>query len=114
MPNDKIHTVKEEILEKTGPLVRKAKDKAKDLAGPAEAVKAAEQELRSTDGCVPELYVQYSSHQYDCAELTRRCAADFRKKNKAAKIRSIKLYVKPEDDMVYYVINDIEDKLPLK
>lgn len=28
-------------------------------------------------------------------------------------IRSCRLYVKPEDNMVYYVINDIEDKLGL-
>ena len=28
-------------------------------------------------------------------------------------IRSCKLYIKPEDNMVYYVINDIEDKLQL-
>ena len=28
-------------------------------------------------------------------------------------IRSCKLYIKPEDDMVYYVINDVEDKLAL-
>ena len=62
---------------------------------------------------VPEVYVQYANRQFDCAALIERCKEDFKAKHSAAKIRSCKLYVKPEDNMVYYVINDIEDKLSL-
>ena len=41
------------------------------------------------------------------------CKDDFKAKHKNTVILSCKLYIKPEDNMVYYVINDIEDKLPL-
>ena len=60
-----------------------------------------------------EVYLQVFGHEYSCQELAERCKADFRANNKGA-IRSCKLYVKPEDGMVYYVVNSKhEGKLPL-
>ena len=60
-----------------------------------------------------EVYLQVFGHEYSCQELAERCKADFRANNKGA-IRSCKLYVKPEDGMVYYVVNGKhEGKLPL-
>lgn len=102
-------------MEKTEPVVRKAKNAAKSAARKAEPVLEAAKNAgkQLADGYVPELYVQYLNHQYDCAKLLERCREDFRTKHKNARIRSCKLYIKPEDGMVYYVINDMEDKLPL-
>ena len=57
--------------------------------------------------------MQVFGHEYSCQELAERCKEDFRANNKGA-IRSCKLYVKPEDGMVYYVVNSKhEGKLPL-
>ena len=115
MSDNVFKEVVDTAVEKTEPVVRKAKSAAKSAAKKAEpvleAAKTAGKQL--AEGYVPEIYVQHSSRQYDCAELIERCKADFRSKHKNARIRSCKLYVKPEDSMVYYVINDIEDKLPL-
>ncbi len=105
----------ETVIEKSEPVVRRAKSAARTAAKKAEpvleAAKVAGKQL--AEGYVPEIYVQYASRQYDCARLIECCKADFRAKHKDARINSCKLYIKPEDEMVYYVINDVEDKLPL-
>ena len=105
----------EAAKEKTEPIVRRARGAAKAAAKKAEpildAAKHAGKQIGA--GYVPELYVQDSNRQFDCAELLERCVADFREKYTPMRITSCKLYIKPEDNMVYYVINDIEDKLPL-
>ena len=102
-------------MEKTEPVVRKAKNAAKSAAKKAEPVLEAARNAgkQLAEGYVPELYVQYLNRQYDCAELLQRCREDYRAKHKNTRIRSCRLYIKPEDGMVYYVINDLEDKLPL-
>ena len=115
MSDNILKEVVDTAKEKTEPVVRKAKSAAKSAAKKAEPVLEAAKSAgkQFADGYIPEIYVQHSSRQYDCAELIERCKEDFRAKHKNSRIRSCKLYVKPEDKMVYYVINEIEDKLPL-
>ena len=110
-----VKEVVEIAKEKTEPVVMKARSAAQSAAKKAEpmleAAKNAGRQL--TDGYTPEIYVQYTNRQFDCAMLLERCREDFRLKHKNARIRSCKLYIKPEDNTVYYVINDMEDRLPL-
>lgn len=99
----------EEIAE---PAVKKAKSTAKKTAKAAEsAAKTAGKKIAAA--IVPEVYVEYAGKQVDCAQLVERCKADFKSKHKSTAIRSCKLYIKPEDAMVYYVINNKEDKIEL-
>ena len=115
MTPNKVKDVVEEVLEKTEPVVRKAKSAA------GTAVKKAEPVLEAAKNAgkqvvavfVPEIYVQYDNRQFDCNALVDRCKEDFKAKHASAMIHSCKLYIKPEDNMVYYVVNDIEDKLEL-
>ena len=115
MPMNKVKEVVDMAIEKTEPVVRKAKTAAEAAARKAEpaleAVKNAGKQVVAV--FVPEVYVQFANRQYDCAALVDRCKEDFKAKHPSTLIRSCKLYVKPEDGMVYYVINDIEDKLAL-
>lgn len=115
MATESIKDVVETAREKMEPVVRKARSAAKSAEKKAEpfveAAKSAGRQVAA--GFVPELYVQNANRQYDCAILLERCKADFEVKHPTSKIRSCRLYIKPEDNMVYYVINDIEDKLPL-
>ena len=115
MAENSIKEVVEKAMEKAEPVVMKARAAAKTAAKKAEpvleAAKTAGKQI--ADGYFPEYYVQYANRQFDCAVLLERCQEDFKLKHKNAKIRSCKLYIKPEDGMVYYVINDMEDKLPL-
>lgn len=94
------------------PAVKKAKSTAKKTAKAAEsAAKTAGKKIAAA--IVPEVYVEYAGKQVDCAQLVERCKADFKSKHKSTAIRSCKLYIKPEDAMVYYVINNKEDKIEL-
>ena len=115
MAANPVKEVVELAKEKTEPVVIKARTAAASAAKRAEpmldAVKTAGKQL--AEGYVPEFYVQFDNRQYNCEDLLERCREDFRQKHKNIGIRSCKLYIKPEDNMVYYVINDIEDKLPL-
>ena len=115
MSTSKVKEAVETAKEKMEPVVRKARSAAQSAEKKAEpfveAAKSAGKQVAA--GFVPEYYVQFASRQYDCAVLLERCKADFEVKHHTNRIRSCKLYIKPEDNMVYYVINDIEDKLPL-
>ena len=114
MPN-KVKEVVDMAVEKTEPVIRKAKSAAEAAARKAEPViEAARNAGKQVVAVfVPEIYVQYASRQYDSAVLVERCKEDFKAKHPSTMIRSCRLYIKPEDAMVYYVINEIEDKLAL-
>ena len=115
MSANKVKEVVDTAVEKAEPVVRKAKSAAKTAAKKAEPVLEAAKSAgkQVTAAFIPEVFVQHANRQYDCAELVERCKEDFKAKHKRSHVKSCKLYVKPEDGMVYYVINNIEDKLPL-
>ena len=111
----KVKEVVDAALEKGEPVVRKARTVAESAAKKAEPVLEAAKNAGKQVAAVfvPEIYVQHANRQFDCAELVERCKEDFKNKHSGTRIRSCKIYIKPEDQMVYYVINDIEDKLGL-
>lgn len=61
----------------------------------------------------PILYVQYGGREYACDELVERAKADYREKNKGA-VRSCKLYIKPEENSVNYIISGKEGNIFLE
>ena len=115
MAASKVKEVVDAALEKTEPVVRKARAAAESAARRAEPVldgaRSAGKQVAAV--FIPEVYVQFANRQYDCSDLVERCKDDFKAKHPSTMIRSCRLYIKPEDGMVYYVINDIEDKLAL-
>ena len=115
MSVNKVKEVVDMAIEKSEHVVRKAKTAAEAAAKKAEPVIEAAKNAGKQVAAVfvPEIYVQFASHQHDCSALVERCKEDFKSKHPSTMIRSCKLYIKPEDSMVYYVINDIEDKLSL-
>lgn len=57
--------------------------------------------------------VQFGGDEYDFAEIKKAVEADYRGKVKG-KIKTVEIYIKPEDKAVYYVINsDFSDKIEL-
>ena len=106
----------EKVAQTVAETGKKAAHQAKSKAAPKidAAVKAAKETGKKAAAALNyEVYLQVFGHEYSCQELAERCKADFRANNKGA-IRSCKLYVKPEDGMVYYVVNSThEGKLPL-
>lgn len=49
--------------------------------------------------------VQFGGAEYDVNEIVEASKAAYKADNKAA-IKSVKVYIKPEDKAAYYVIND--------
>jgi len=61
----------------------------------------------------PELFIQYQGSEIDMASLVEAAKADFQQTKKRTLITALTLYVKPEERMVYYVINgNYEGKIP--
>ena len=58
----------------------------------------------------PEL--EFSGKQYNVTDIIDRAKADYRATHKVG-VQSCKVYVKPEEDAAYYVINKVSGKLEL-
>ena len=77
------------------------------------AAKARAEEKEKADNLKPELIMQYQGSEIDMAALVESAKADFRAVKKRTRITALKLYVKPEEHMAYYVINEkFEGKIP--
>ena len=93
----------------------KAKREAKKAAKAAEKVLegAVEEGARTVEKIskaripTPAILVQYSGKEIDTAALTEAAVAQFREMKKRGRILDIRLYVKPEENAAYYVINDV-------
>ena len=53
----------------------------------------------------PEIIVQYSGNDIGTSALTDAAVAQFRAVKKRTAIKDIKLYIKPEENAAYFVIN---------
>jgi hypothetical protein len=95
-----------------------AKD-GKDLKGkkrpgrkpmtPAEKAAAAvarAAEKAKADNLKPEIFVEYQGAQTDMSALVEAAKADFHAEKKRTRITDLKLYVKPEEHIAYYVVNE--------
>ena len=57
--------------------------------------------------------IQSGADEYDFAEIKKAVEADYKSKVKG-RIKTVEIYIKPEDKAVYYVINgDFSDKIEL-
>lgn len=60
-----------------------------------------------------KIYIQFFGKQVTAKDVLASCEVDYKKNNKAA-IKSIDVYVKPEDNAAYYVVNGkVEGKVTL-
>ena len=69
------------------------------------ARKARAQQKAKAENLKPEFVVQYQGTDIDLAALAEAAKADFRQVKKRTLITELKLYVKPEENAAYYVIN---------
>ena len=89
---------------------RTAKKKAAAKAATAAkaTTKAAEaaEEVKAA-AADPEVYVQYQGNESNLAVITERIKKQYVEEgHKESDIKSLKIYLKPEDASAYYVIND--------
>lgn len=77
------------------------------------ATKTTAKTTRATTVPKETIKVQFGGDEYDFAEIRKAVEADCKGKVKE-KIKTIEIYIKPEDKAVYYVINsDFSDKIDL-
>ena len=61
----------------------------------------------------PELIVQYQGSEIDLDKLVEAAKADFHAEKKRTLITGLKLYIKPDENMAYYVVNEkFQGKIP--
>ena len=85
--------------------------KAPAKKAPAKKPAAKKTAAKTAEKC--EVKVQCLGKEYDVAAVTEACKADFKAKNKGA-VKSISVYIKPEESAAYYVVNgDVSDKVEL-
>ena len=92
-----------EKVEAKKPGRRKAAPKAEGESAPAK---------RAPRAAAPAVYVEYGDSQREVAALVEAAKADYSMTN-SEPAKDIKLYIKPEDGLAYYVINGVEGKVAL-
>ena len=95
--------------EKATPKAAKAA-KADKAAKPT--TKTGKTAHRGRPPLAPELYVEMGGEQYNITDLVDRAKADYRLTHKVG-VQSCKVYIKPEEEAAYYVVNKVSGKLPL-
>ena len=97
-----VATPAEAAAEKAPRRKRKAKEE------PAEE-KPVIAPLRRSKVDIPDalgLYVQYQGGEINMANIAEAAKAEFKAATKKSRISSLKIYLKPEEHVAYYVIND--------
>ena len=69
----------------------------------AAAERAAEK--AKADNLRPEIFMEYQGDQTDMNALAEAAKTDFRARIKRTLVTDLKLYVKPEEHIAYYVVN---------
>ena len=110
------------VAKKAEPAVKAVGEKAKESqklvgdkareASKAAGDKAKEAGREAVSAVTPMVYIQYGDREIVCDELIERARADYKANNKGT-VRSVKLYVKPEENTAYYVINGKEGKIDI-
>ena len=90
-----------ETIEKAAePVAEKAAETVVEQASKPVTEKAAPQKTE-------DIFVQFGSGEWNVSELAERAkAAYLAEGHRAASIKKLCLYVKPEDGKAYYVVND--------
>ena len=71
----------------------------------AAAAKARAEEKAKAENMKPEVYVQYQDSEAEMFALIDAVKDAFRQQKKRTLITELKIYVKPEEHMAYYVVN---------
>ena len=72
----------------------------------AAAAKVRAEEKAKADNLKPEVFVQFQESEISIDALAEAAKADFHKTKKRTLVKAMKLYIKPDERMAYYVINE--------
>ena len=98
-------TAKKTATKAKAATTKKAAAAKKTVKAKADAVKT-ETKKRVTRKPTKKIVLQYLGKEFDEAELTERAIAQFNSVEGGVAVKTITMYLKPEEDAAYYVIND--------
>ena len=105
-------TVKAEEAKAAKTTAKAAEAKTTETAKKAPAKKTTARKTPTTKKAAvvtEEVYLQYAGKEFSSADLTAKVKEIWKEMGKkAADLKDIKVYVKPEENAVYYVINGTE------
>ena len=92
-------------------IVKEAEKQAEEVK--AEVKKAVKKTVanaaakKATAAVKSAVYVQYAGREVDVTELTSAAQKDYMKKTgkKASEVKKVEIYIKPEENAAYYVVN---------
>lgn len=102
-------TVAKPVMPAAAPIAAKTKKTAEKKT----AKKTAAKKTTAKKTIDSKVYIQFFGKQVTASDVLASCEADYKSNNKTA-IKNIEVYVKPEDDVAYYVVNgDVQGKVSL-
>lgn len=107
-----VETPAEKPAKRTRKTAAKAVEKVAEKAAKTVEKAAEKATRRSRPPLTPELYVECNGKQFNITDVVERAKAAYREDHKVG-VQSCKVYVKPEDNAAYYVVNKVEGKLDL-
>lgn len=100
---------KEETTKNEKETQKKAAKPAKKTAEKKTAEKKTAKETKETKAAVEQMFIQYAGNEYATSMIYANIKdAWVAAGHKVANIKSLNVYVKPEENAAYYVINDKE------
>ena len=108
----RIHVSEKAAAEAPAAEAKPARKTAKSAVKTEKAPKTEKTAHKGRPPLSPEIYVEFAGKQYNITDLVDRAKADYRLTHKVG-VQSCKIYVKPEEEAAYYVVNKVGGKLPL-
>lgn len=106
---EKITKVKAKATEAAKKAQEKAMDTAEKAKKTAESAKAtvekAVKDAQAKRAVKQTAIVEFAGNQYNVEEVIARCEAKFKSENKKKSFSDIKVYIKPENNAAYYVVD---------
>ena len=93
-----------EVIKAEGPKKRTRKPLSKEQK--LAMAKGREEAIEKAANLKPAVYVQYQGAEIEVGALIEAAKEDFRSEKKRTRVTDLKLYVKPEEQTAYYVINE--------
>ncbi len=90
--------------EEKKPAAKKATAKKEEAPAEKAVKKAPEKDTA-------KLFIEFGGNKFAADEIVEKCKAAYKADNSRKQVRSIEVYVKPEDNKAYYVVNGKADGL---
>ena len=87
------------------------KEEKKPAAKKAPAKKEEAPAEKSVKKDTAKLFIEFGGNKFAADEIVEKCKAAYKADNSRKQVRSIEVYVKPEDNKAYYVVNGKADGL---